>query len=172
MNKQEKVNLVEELKGSMVQAPAVVLAESVGMPVNKVNELRARLRAQGAAYRIVKNTLARRAVSGTDLERLSDLFVGPTGVAYHPEDATIAAKIVVEFAKDHDRFTVKAGYLNGAILDEKGVEALSKMPGKDELRADLLRVLNGVGTKFVRVLAAGPTSFLNVLNARRDSLGA
>lgn len=172
MEKAKKEEVVAELRSTMVSAPSVILASSVGLPVNVVNDLRSKLRAQGATYRVVKNTLAKRAIEGTPMEALADLFSGPVGVAFHPDDVTVAAKVVTDFAKDREKFVVKAGYLNGSLLDAAGVEALSKMPGKDELRADLLRVMNGVGTKFVRVLAAGPTSFLNVLNARRDSLGA
>jgi large subunit ribosomal protein L10 len=171
MKRETKEQMVAELREELAKAPSIIVASSVGMPVNTVNELRSALRAQGSRYRIIKNTLAKIAIAGTDLEPLGAHLTGPTALAYNLEDAVAPAKAIVDFKKDNDKLEIKAGYLNGSVLDASGVEALSKMPGKDELRAKLLSVMNGVGTKFVRTLAAAPQQMLTVLVARKDSIG-
>lgn len=165
--KEEIVRLVrEELEG----VPSLIVAGSQGIDANTMNALRKKLRDVGAKYRVIKNTLARRAVEGTELESISPSFVGPTAVVYHPDDAVAPAKVLVDFAKDEKNLVLRAGWLNGSILDADGIDSLSKMPGKDELRSKLLRTMLAAPTDFVRVLAAAPTDFLNVLNARKDAL--
>lgn len=170
MNRQEKSETIARLQASLDGVGAVVLTSAQKMPVNTLNELRAQLRLQGAHYEVVKNTLIKRAITGTPMENLAADFTGPTAIVYHPEDVTLPSKILLEFQKKNEALVIRRGWLNGTLLDANGVEALSKMPGKDELRAKLLAVFNAVGTQFVRVLAAGPQSFLNVLNARKDTL--
>ena len=170
MDRREKEELVVALREELTGVPSVVVASSVGISANQMNDLRAKLRATGSKYRIIKNTLVRRALEGTELEGLASHFKGPTAIAYNLEDAVVAAKVLVDYADKNEKLVLKGGWLNGTVLDQGGVVQLSKMPGKDELRSKLLSVLNGVPTKMVRVLAAGPTSFLNVLNARRDAL--
>lgn len=170
MDRSTKAELVGQLREELEGVPSLVVASGAGLNANAMNDLRAQLRAVGAKYRVVKNTLARRAVEGTALENISHEFVGSTALVYHPEEAVPAAKVLVDFAKKNEKLVLRAGWLNGDLLDEAGVDALSKMPGKDELRQKLLAVMVAVPTSVVRVLAAGPTSFLNVLNARRDSI--
>ena len=97
-------------------------------------------------------------------------FKGNTAIAYHEEDPAAPAKLLTDFAKENDTLTLKGGWLDGKLLDENGVIALSTLPGKDELRAKLLSVFNGVPTKFVRTLIAGPTTFVQVLQARQQQL--
>ena len=172
MNRDEKAEVVASLRTSLDGVSAVILASSVGMSVNAINELRTALRQIGAKYIVVKNTLARLAIEGTDLETLQGALVGQTALIFHPEDGALAAKTVVAFKKTNDGFQLRGVWLNGTIMPESGVEVLSKMPGKDELRAQLLSVFQAPATQMVRVLAASPTSFLNVLNARKDSLAA
>ncbi len=171
MNKDEKAKLVEELREALTAAPSVVLASSVGIGANDMNELRAKIRASGARYHIVKNTLAKRAIEGTDLAELAAHFVGPTAIAWHPDEAVAPAKVLVDFRKKEEKLEIKAGFLNGGVISVSDVNTLATMPGKDELRAKLLSVFNGVPTKFVRTLAAGPQSFLTLLTARKDSIG-
>lgn len=172
MKREEKEVVVEELRSDLATAPAVIVATSAGMSVNAVNALRTKLRKSGVKYRIVKNTLARLAMQGTEMEKLYPSLKGFTAIAYHAEDPVITAKLLTEVAKTNDKLVIRAGYLNGSVFDPAGVEALATMPGKDELRSMLLGTLNAVGSTFVRVLAAGPSSFLNVLNARKDAISA
>lgn len=170
MNKNDKVELVEQLREELADAPSVIVATSMGIDANSMNELRAKIRASGSQYRIVKNTLLRRVVEGTDLEALNEHFTGPTAIAYNAEDAVAPAKVLVDFQKDNEKLELRAAWLNGDVLDTSGVVALSKMPGKDELRSKLLNVFQGVATNFVRVISAAQRDFVGVLAARKDSL--
>lgn len=170
MNHAEKEQVVAELRSTLVEAPALVLASATGIPVNKVNKLRSELRQKGASFRVVKNTLAKRAIAETPMEVLADQFTGPTIVAWHPEEAGLPAKILLEFKKDNDALTLKAGYLDGTVLDEKGIEMLSNLPGKDELRAKIIGLMTAVPTKVVRVFTAAQRDIIGLLNARRDDI--
>lgn len=170
MNRDDKVQAVEELKETLVQAPSVVLAASTGIPVNTVNELRSELRAKGITYKVVKNTLAKRAIAGTDMEALDDQFRGPTAVVFHPEEPGLAAKVLLDFQKKNDKFQLKAGYADGQVLDDAGIEMLSKLPGKDDLRAKVIGLMTAVPTKVVRVFTAAQRDIVGLLNARRDDI--
>lgn len=170
MNRDDKVQAVEELKETLVQAPSVVLAASTGIPVNTVNELRSELRAKGITYKVVKNTLAKRAIAGTDMEALDDQFRGPTAVVFHPEEPGLAAKVLLDFQKKNEKFQLKAGYADGQVLDDAGIEMLSKLPGKDDLRAKVIGLMTAVPTKVVRVFTAAQRDIVGLLNARRDDI--
>jgi large subunit ribosomal protein L10 len=172
MTKEEKEQAVAELRVLLVESPALVLASTAGLPVNKVNQLRSELRAKGAKFTVVKNTLAKRAIAGTHVEILADKFVGPIAVAAHPEEPGLAAKVLIEFKSKVDAFEIKAGFDGAEVLDAKGVEMLSKLPGRDELRAKVIGLLTAVPTKVVRVFTAAQRDVVGVLNARRDQLDA
>lgn len=170
MNRTQKAESVEALKAELSTAPAIVATSITGISVNDVNEFRRRLRAQGANLEVVKNTLARLALAESDAKVFGDSLKGPMALAYHPTDPVAAAKVVLAFKKEKDKLTVHGGYFAGQILDAAGIENLSKMPSRDDLRATFLGLLMAVPTKAVRTLAAAPTSFLTVLNARKSSL--
>ena len=170
MNRDAKSAVVDRLRTALADVPAVIVADFKGMDVASATELRSLLRKAEVHYEVVKNTLARRAVSGTPLENLAAYFKGNTALAYHEEDPAAPAKVLTDFAKDNDTLNLKGGWLDGKLLDEAGITALSTLPGKDELRAKLLSVFNGVPTKFVRTLIAGPTTFVQVLQARQQQL--
>jgi len=140
------------------------------MDVAGATELRRRLRKAEVHYEVVKNTLVRRAVLGTPLENLETYFKGNTAIAYHEEDPAALAKVLTDFAKENEALSLKGGWLDGELLDEAAITALSMLPGKDALRAKLLSVFIGVPTKFVRTLIAGPTTFVQVLQARQEQL--
>ncbi len=170
MNRNEKSAVIERLRGALADVPAVVLADFQGLTVEEVDQLRSEMRKAEVTYEVVKNTLARQAIMGTSKDVLSTLLKGNTSLAYHAEDPTAPAKVLREFAKDHDKLQIKGGWLDGSLLDLAGVEQLAKLPGKDELRSKLLNLFMGVPTQFVRTLIAGPQTFLQVLEARRQSL--
>lgn len=170
MNRIEKSAVIERLQTALADVPAVIVADFKGLTVEKATELRSALRKANVHFEVVKNTLARKAVTGTVKENLGELFKGNSAIAYHSEDPTAPAKILTDFVKDTPQITVRGAWLDGRLLDAKGVEQLSKLPGKDALRSKLLSVLGGVPTKFVRTLIAGPTSFVRVLQARADQL--
>jgi large subunit ribosomal protein L10 len=170
MNRDEKAKVVDELRETFANAPAVVLASATGMTVNTVNQLRSELRKNGASFSVVKNTLAKRAIAGTDMEILAGAFAGPTAIAIHPEEPGKAAKVLIDFKKKNEALEIKAGYVDGTLLDNAGVEMLSKMPGKDELRAKIIGLLTAVPTKVVRVLTAAQRDVLGILAARQANI--
>lgn len=167
MNRENKTALVERLKANLEDVPSVVVTDFQGLKVAESDELRRLLDAAGCKFEVVKNTLVKRAIAGTSMEGLNDLFKGNSAIAYHPEEPGTAAKLLLKFAKDHNKLVVKGGWVEGTVLDLNGVEGLSKMPSKDEMRAKLLNVMKGVPTAFVRVLNGAPTKFLQVLQARK-----
>lgn len=170
MNRAQKEQVVALLREELGQAQSVIMTSHVGIDVNTVNELRSEFRKNGVRYQVIKNTLARLAVKDTDLEVLAEHFRGPTALAYSYDDAVAPAKVIADFADDHDAYVIKGGYLAGKIIGIEDVQALAKMPTKDELRAKLLQVFNAAPTQFVRLLNAAPTQFLNVLNARKNDV--
>lgn len=170
MNREDKAAVIERLRGALASVPAVIVTDFVGLTVEETDNLRSQFRAAGVKYEVVKNTLAKRAIADTPMEEMNPLFKGNSAIAYHPEDPVAPAKIIRDFAKDNDKLRVKGGWLDGKMLDAAGVGQLASLPGKDELRAKLLSVLNGVPTKLVRTLIAGPQSFIGVLNARKQQL--
>jgi large subunit ribosomal protein L10 len=166
-----KEELVEKMRVDFGQAKSIIMTSHVGIDVNTINELRSEFRANDVHYHVIKNTLAKLAVADTDLSILADAFTGPTAVAYSFEDAVAPAKVIRDFADDHDKFEIKGGFLDGKLIDVSEVDRLAKMPTKDELRAKLLRTFIAAPTDLARLLNAVPQNFLNVLNARKDDMG-
>lgn len=170
MNREQKSEVIQRLSSSLEFAPSVVVASFKGLTVEATDTLRAEMRKAEVSYEVVKNTLVKRAIADSPKEGMKNLFKGNTAIAYHHEDPALPAKILTKFAESNNALTIKGGWVDGSVLDAAGVNTLSKLPGKDELRASLLRVFNGASTKFVRVLAAAPTDFVHVLRARSESL--
>ena len=171
MNRQEKIDEIQRIQELLDGAQLVVLTEYSGLAVSEMVELRQELRKVTGRYRIVKNTLAQLATKDSGFEGLNEHFKGPIAVAFTTEDAAGVAKALVSFQKTHPKLNIKAGLLpGGAVLDNKGVEALSTLPGKDQLRAMLLGTLAGVPRTFVSLMAAPARNFVGVLEARRRQL--
>ena len=171
MNRQEKDQLVGELRGLLEGVQALIVTKYEGLDVPSMVEFRSLLRGNGAGFRVTKNSLLKRAVAETSFEGLGSHLVGMTGVAYTNEDPAAAAKVVTDFAKKHPALEVKAGWLEGGkILDASGVKALASLPSKDQLRGMLLGVLAGVPRAFVTVLSAPGRDFVGVLAARQRQL--
>ncbi len=170
MNRQQKTDEVDEITRLLDGAQLVVLTEYAGLDVASMVELRSSLRKADTAYRVLKNSLAKRATVETDLEQLNPHFKGPIGVVVSKEDPAAAAKALMDFAKSHDALKITAGILAGKVLDASAIDALSKLPSKDGLRAMLLGAMQGVPRNMVTVLAAVPRDFVGVLAARQRSL--
>ena len=153
LNLQEKQAVVAEVSAQVAQAQTIVLAEYRGIEVGDITRLRANARQSGVYLRVLKNTLARRAVQGTPFEGLADQMVGPLlyGIS---ADAVAAAKVVHEFARTNDKLVIKAGAYNGKVMDVAGVTALATVPSKEVLLAQLLGVLQSPVSGLARVLAA------------------
>jgi len=170
MERTQKEEAVGGLKADLAKATSLVLADFRGLTVKVDTNLRREFRANGCKYRVVKNTLLGRAVKGTPMEGIEKLLAGPTAIAYSFEDPAAPAKVAAKVAKSEEKFIIKGGYVDGKALDTKGVEALSTLPGRDELRATFLATLLAVPQNFVRLLNAAPQNFVYLLSAREDSL--
>jgi large subunit ribosomal protein L10 len=169
MNRTEKQQLIDELHKELESSPHAVLVDFRGLSVPAVTEFRRKVKASGSRYRVVKNSLARRAAKGTALESLEDKLLGTTGIAYTKDDPVALAKVLVEFAKDHPQLAMKAGVVSGAqVLDAAGVKSLSTMPGLPELRARLLGLLQAPASQLVRLLATPATQLAQVLKAHQE----
>lgn len=163
MERAEKVEAVETLKGVFSEAGVVVVAHYAGMSVAEMTGLRTRLRKADASLKVIKNRLAKIALDEAVAEQGASLFEGPTAIVYSP-DAVGATKAVVDYAKENEKFVLRGGILGLSVLDEAGVQALSKMPSLEEMRAKLVGSLNAPGGMFARTLNAPAQNFARSLN--------
>ena len=170
MNREEKIAYVETLKEGLSSAQIVLRTRFTGLSVSRMTELRKNLRDAGVRYRVVKNTLLRRAVEGTEYESLVEDLKGPIALAYSSEDVVGVAKTLTDFAKDEELFLVENGVLSGKALSAADVVSLASLPSKDQLRGQFLSVLQSVPRNLLGVMQAPSRDLLGVLNARKDSL--
>ena len=164
----EKEKIVNELHDRLVKSKIAILTDFKGLDVTSLTVLRHELREADVEYQVVKNTLLRKASKDTDVALMDDYFKGPTAIALSYDDPVAPAKILSKFAKDNDKLEIKIGVLDGKLLELKEIEALSSLPSRDALLGQVLSVMNGVPTSFVRVLNEVPRSMLNVLQAIKD----
>jgi large subunit ribosomal protein L10 len=170
VNAAEKNANIDALKTRLASAQSLVLADFRGLTVESDNKLRREFRAVGCEYQVVKNTLLGKAVKGTPMEVLEPLLAGPTAIAYSAEDPSAPAKVATKVARAESKFVIKGGFLDGKLLDQKGVAALSSLPGKPEARATFLATLLAVPQSFLRLLNAAPQNFMYLLAAREDAV--
>jgi large subunit ribosomal protein L10 len=156
------------LKGEFKEVASMVLTSVQGLNAAEVDGLRRKLHEAGVNYRVVKNTLARKATEGTPLSVIANDFREVTAIAWHKTDPVAPAKAIADFKKGLEKFKVKAGYQGGNRLDEEGVKALATMPSLDELRAQLLGTINGVAGKLLAQVNAPAQHVVGVLQAKHD----
>jgi large subunit ribosomal protein L10 len=169
MNRTEKQELIDDLHSEFGKSPHAILVDFRGLTVPAVTEFRRKVKQAGSRYRVVKNSLALRALKGTPIEGLAPKFQETTGVAYTAADPVALAKVLVDFAKDHPALVVKAGLVSGSqMLDANGVKALSTMPSLPELRSKLLGLLSAPATKLVRLLNTPAEQLARVLKAHGE----
>jgi large subunit ribosomal protein L10 len=169
VNRSEKAELIETLQSTLNASTTVVVAHQVGMTVAESGDLRGKMREAGAGFKVTKNRIAKLALKGTRFEDLDTLFTGPTAVGTS-EDPVAAAKILVEYAKSNNKLTIVGGSMDGKILDKAGVEALAKMPSLDELRGELVGLLQAPASKLARVTQAPAGKLARVVKAREEQL--
>jgi large subunit ribosomal protein L10 len=163
-----KKKIVEDLKGKFATTKVVIVTDYKGLNVAQMTELRRKLSDAGVEYQVVKNTLLTRASNGTDAELLNDVFKGPSGIALSFDDPVAPAKVLTQFAKDNQKLEIKAGVMNGKLMDLDAITALSKLPSREELLAQVLSAMNAVPAGLVRALADIPRRMVNVLTAIKD----
>jgi large subunit ribosomal protein L10 len=169
MNRTEKQVLIEDLHAEFGRSSHAILVDFRGLSVPAVTEFRRKVRQSGSRYRVVKNSLALRALKDTPLEKLAAKFDQTTGVAYTGADPVVLAKVLVDFAKEHPALVVKAGLVSGEqMLDAEGVKALSTMPSLPQMRARLLGLLNAPATQLVRLLNTPAQQLARVLKAHEE----
>ena len=167
LNIEGKKEVVAEVSERLKNAQAVVLAEYRGLPVEDITVLRSQARASGVYLRVLKNTLARRAVQGTPFEKLADQMVGPLAYGIS-DDPVAAAKVLHAYAKGNEKLVIKGGAMPGHVMNAKEVGQLATMPSREELLAKLLGTMQAPIAKFVQTLNEVPGKFVRTVAAVRD----
>jgi len=162
----EKKYLVEEVNTHLKKSDYVYLTNYDRITVDEIAELRAQLSEHDAEFHVVKNTILNVAAKERELPELSDHLTGPTAIIVGGNNPSGVAKVICEFFKKKEKVELKAGILNDRSLSKEEIETLSKLPGLEALRAQLLGLLTQPGTRFVRVINAVPQNFMNVLQAK------
>ena len=163
LTKQEKTTQLEQLAAAFRGVESAILLDYKGLNVPQVTELRRQVRAAKGQYRVVKNTLAKRALQGTGFEPLAEFFQGTTAIAYTGTDPVALARTLTGFAKTAPALTIRAALVQGRRIGADEVTELASLPGKPELFAKLLFLLNAPMTRLVTVLNAAPQALLSVL---------
>lgn len=168
LNLEQKQAVVAEVAKEIAGAKAIVMAENRGMAVADMTKLRAKARASGVYFRVVKNTLVRRAVADTPYATLADKMVGPLAYGMGPDPVAVA-KVLSDFAKGHEKFVITGGAMPGQMMSAKEITALAMLPSRDELLSKLVGTMQAPIAKFVRTLNEVPSKFVRALAAVRDA---
>jgi len=168
LNIEEKKQIVGELHKKFADVAIVILTDYKGLDVTSMNQLRKNLREADVEYQVVKNSLMYRASEKTNVALIKDNFKGPSAIALGYNDPVAPAKVLTEFAKENDKLEIKIGVMKDKILNLDSIKALSALPSREQLLAQVLSAINGVPTAFVRALNDVPRRWLNVLNAIKE----
>ena len=168
LNLEDKKALVTEVSAVAAKAVSVVAAEYRGLTVTQMTDLRAKARAQGVYMRVVKNTLARKAVAGTSFECIGPALKGPLVLAFSKEDPGAAARVIKAFAKDNDKLVATLVSLGGQLLPGKDIDRVASLPTREQALAMLMGVMRAPIQKLVGTLNAAPSKLVRTLAAVRD----
>ena len=170
MDRAGKQQILGEIKEAFTNVASIVVADYRGITVPVVTAMRDDFRKAGCHYRVIKNSLVKIAVKGSKMEPLSQLMIGTTAVIWSHDTPQAPAQLALKWAKDQPKFQIKGGYFEGQLLDAPGVDALARMPGKNEIRASMLMTFLAAPQSFVAQLAAAPQNFAYLLDARKRQL--
>jgi large subunit ribosomal protein L10 len=170
LNRTEKEEVIGKLHAKMAKAKAAILAEPRRLNVAVVTELRRKFREAKVEYRVVKNTLARRAAKGTPVEPLAEQFTGPTALIMSYDDVVVPAKILADFTKDRDNLAIRTAVIEGKVVDANGVKALAKMPGIQDLRGTIAGLIAQPASRLARMIATPGQKLAQVVKARKEQL--
>ena len=168
LNLEQKQAVVAEVAKQVAGAQAIVMVENRGMRVAAMTQLRAKARASGVYFRVMKNTLVRRAVAETAFAALADKMVGPLAYGIGPDPVAVA-KVLNDFAKGNEKFVIAGGAMPGQVMSAKEITALASLPSRQELLAKLVGTMQAPIAKFVRTLNEVPAKFVRTVAAVRDS---
>jgi large subunit ribosomal protein L10 len=171
LNLEQKQTVVAEVAKQVAGAQAIVLAENRGMAVAAMTQLRAKARASGVYFKVVKNTLVRRAVANTPFASLADKMVGPLAYGIGADPVAVA-KVLNDFAKGNEKFVIAGGAMPGQLMSAKEISALASLPSREELIARLLGTMQAPIVKLVRTMNEVPGKFVRTLAAVRDAKAA
>jgi len=164
MDRSQKSEVVSELNRTFTETSVVIITRNLGLTVKQSTDLRNRMRAAGATYKVSKNKLARIALDGTSYGSISDLLTGPTALSTSA-DPVAPAKVVVDFAKTNDKLEIVGGAMGSTLLDVNGVKALAELPSLDELRAKIVGLIQAPATKIAQIVQAPGGQIARVLAA-------
>lgn len=165
---EQKQAVVAEVAAVAAAAPAAVAAEYKGLDVAEMTALRRSARSAGVYLRVVRNTLARRALEGTQFECMRETLNGPLLLAFSNEEPGSAAKVIRDFARENEKLVVRLIAVDGQLLDSAQIETVANMPTQDQARAMLLGLFQAPLSKFLRVLSEPEAKLLRLLDARRE----
>jgi large subunit ribosomal protein L10 len=168
LNLEQKQAVVAEVAKQVSGAQAIVMVENRGMAVADMTRLRAKARASGVYFRVVKNTLVRRAVAETPFAQLAERMIGPLAYGIGPDPVAVA-KVLNDFAKGNEKFVITGGAMPGHVMSAKDIAALAALPPREELIAKLLGTMQAPIARFARTLNAVPTKFVRTVAAVRDA---
>lgn len=164
MDRSEKEQLVSSLRQGLAESSLVIVTQQKGLTVAEVSDLRRKMREVDAQYKVAKNTLARLAVVGTQNEGIDSMLSGPTALAYS-KDPVAAAKVTIKFANSNEKLKIVGGALNGRLLNSQEIDALSKLPSMDELRAKMIAIISTPATRIAGILQAPAGQLARVFSA-------
>lgn len=175
LTRTQKEAEVADLRDKLSRSTSVFVADYRGVTVQQIDGLRSQLKQESGGngaveYRVAKNTLLRRAAAGTPVEALQECFSGPTAIAISFGDPVAVAKALVEYQKKHEVFELKGGFLEGRTLERPEIETLATLPSLDELRGQLVGLVQAPATKLVRLLSEPGSQLARLLEARRAVL--
>ena len=167
LNLEKKQAVVAEVSAQLAQAQSIILADYRGLEAVDMTKLRAKARSSGVYFRVLKNSLVRRAVADTPFAQLAEQMIGPLAFAISA-DPVAAAKVLNDFAKGNEHFVIKGGAMPNVVMGPKEVGSLANLPSRDELLAKLMGTMQAPVTKFVQTLNEVPSRFVRTLAAIRD----